>query len=88
VLQIFNLVEALFWAGVAVGVLVFSKRLPDKRRRIAYVAATVFLLFGLSDLVEIYTGAWWKPLWLLSWKGSCIVGLLACLIWYSRAKRQ
>jgi hypothetical protein len=88
VLKIFNLIEALLWAGVAAGVLIFSKRLADRRRRIAYVAAAAFLLFGVSDLVEIYTGAWWKPVWLLLWKAGCIAGLLTCLTWYWRAKRQ
>lgn len=31
-----------------------------------------FLAFGISDLVEEGTGAWWRPLWLLLLKSGCI----------------
>jgi hypothetical protein len=34
--------------------------------------------FGLSDLVESQTGAWWTPWWLFAWKALCVLGLLAC----------
>ena len=47
-------------------------------------AAATLTLFGLSDIVEIQTGAWWQPWWLLVWKGACISGLVLLLwIWYS-----
>jgi hypothetical protein len=88
VLTIFNFIEACFWAGVAVGVLIFSERLPDKRRRIAYVATAAFFLFGISDVVEIHTGAWWRPPWLLLLKGCCIIVLLACLASYLKVKNR
>jgi hypothetical protein len=83
-LEIFNLIEAFLWAGVAVGVLIFSKRLPDKRRRIAHFAAATFFLFGISDLVEIHTGAWWRPVWLFLWKGVCIGSLVVCWMRYRK----
>ena len=86
--RIFNFIEAGFWIIAAVGLLILSERLTGKLRRIAYVAVPAFFLFGVSDLIEIYTGAWWRPLWLLFLKGSCIVGLLICLIWYLKAKSQ
>ena len=86
--KIFNLLEAGLWISVAVALLILSKRLSDRQRRPAYVAAAAFFLFGVSDLIEIYTGAWWRPLWLLLWKGSCIVGLVTCLIWHLRARRK
>ena len=85
-LEIFNLIEALFWAGAAVGVLIFSKPLPDKRRKIAYFAAATFFLFGISDLVEIHTGAWWRPVWLLLFKGLCIGALTVCWMCYRKSR--
>jgi hypothetical protein len=86
VLKIFNLIEALLWAGVAAGVLIFSKRLADRRRRIAYVAAAAFFLFGISDILEVYTGAWWQPLWMLLLKGTCVLSLAACLVAYVKSR--
>jgi hypothetical protein len=37
----------------------------------------LFAFFGLSDLVEVTTGAWWRPWWLLAWKAACLLGLIA-----------
>jgi hypothetical protein len=37
----------------------------------------VFLTgFGISDIVEIFTGAWWKPASLLLMKAACLAGLV------------
>jgi hypothetical protein len=55
--------------------------------RLAIVASVLFLLFGLSDLVEAQTGAWWRPWWLLMWKGLCIVGLAGCYIKYRKLRK-
>ena len=30
------------------------------------------MAFGVSDFVEMATGAWWEPWWLLVWKGICV----------------
>gem|GEM_PF-3089523 len=46
-------------------------------------AASVFLaLFGVSDFVEVHTGAWWRPWWLLAWKGDCIFALAGIYVWW------
>ncbi|MEZ5941673.1 MAG: hypothetical protein R3C18_09790 [Planctomycetaceae bacterium] len=41
-------------------------------RRRTRILAIAFLLFSVSDVIEIQTGAWWKPVWLMLLKGSCI----------------
>ena len=33
-----------------------------------------FFAFGISDFVEIHTGAWYRPWWLLAWKATCVAG--------------
>ena len=66
------------------------RRFPHRRaklnkgivRKDALIAACVFAIFGCSDMVEATTGAWWRPWWLLVWKGLCILALLILTIRY------
>ena len=80
----FNFWEAWLWFACA-GVLAL-RALPAGRphRQLSVYAALAFLLFGLSDLVEIRTGAWWRPWWLLTWKGACLVAFAALYYAYRR----
>lgn len=43
-----------------------------------------FAVFGVSDLIESETGAWWRPWWLFGMKAACVLGFL--LAW--RANRR
>jgi hypothetical protein len=52
------------------------------------VAAVTLVLFGISDVVEVETGAWYRPWWLLVWKGVCVMVLGYLLITYIREKRR
>jgi hypothetical protein len=65
-----NLAEAALWGVIAVVVLF--------RRSIELRSAWAGLLvaFGVSDLVESTSGAWYDPWWLLLWKAACIFGFL------------
>jgi hypothetical protein len=81
-----NAVEAVVWFILAVVVFVAGARHADIRRN-AWTASAALVLFGFSDLVEIRTGAWWRPWWLLVWKGSCIAAFIVLLwIWSRRRK--
>jgi hypothetical protein len=70
---IFNLCEGLLWSGIGIG---FAVALSRKRQNPDLMLATalLFLAFGISDFVEITTGGWYKPWWLMLWKASCLVG--------------
>jgi len=90
--QISNYIEAGLWISIGVGFAIAAVR----RKGIAYtgsgrskcrIAAVHFILFGLSDLVEAHTGAWYRPLWLLLWKGACLVGFSILLLLYFREHR-
>lgn len=73
-LATFNLVEAAIWALFGVILLgAAARRRPGWRH--AVVAGAAFLAFGASDLVEVRTGTWWRPWWLLAWKAGCVVVL-------------
>jgi hypothetical protein len=82
-LAIFNSLEAVFW--MTVGVFVWRKsRFSPSHRRLGWIAANWFVLFGISDVFEVYTGAWWRPLPLLIFKGICVIVLITCGIVYRR----
>ena len=79
-----NALEVALWSLIALAFFIAAFRHPQSRKSLL-IASLAFLLFGLSDLVEIYTGAWWSPWWLLVWKALCLIVLLALWISYRRA---
>lgn len=48
-----------------------TRVLPLCRGR-ALVLGIGLVMFGISDFVEMASGAWWEPWWLLVWKGICV----------------
>ena len=80
-----NLVEGIFWSGV--GLCFAISMLAPPVRWDKAVAAATFILFGLSDFVEMHTGAWWRPWWLLAWKATC-VAVMGALLWRYTVRRQ
>lgn len=90
VFSCFNLLEGFFWLAVAAGLSFAARRgrgSPGDRRSAvaAHLAAGFFALFGISDFIEISTGAWWRPWWLLGWKALCIGGLAVLYVRHVRA---
>ena len=70
-----NRLEAGLWIVVALAMTVAAVRRRHVRRE-CMIGAIAFALFGISDLVETTTGAWWRPWWLLAWKAACLVAFL------------
>ena len=85
---LYNALEVLLWGGCAVAVLVRSRTAGPSIRRIGLVAGIAFLLFAVSDLIEIRTGAWWRPWPLLLLKASCVCVLLWCLLSYTKINKR
>jgi hypothetical protein len=85
--QRFNCIEALWWIGLGVTVLILALKRTAKKV-ILFFGATILILFGISDFIEIQTGVWWKPLWLLMWKAGCIIIGISCMIFYFKKGRQ
>jgi hypothetical protein len=81
-----NYFECVFWCAIGVG---FGLRavLRSDHRPSVIVAGGTFVIFGLSDFVEAHTGAWWRPWWLLAWKGLCLLVFLILLVRYARERR-
>ena len=83
----FNLVEAFIWIGIGI-VLLWKSRSFERVRSPAILAGVTFILFGVSDFIEIRTGSWFEPVWLLSWNVACVASLVSCLIWYWAIRRK
>jgi hypothetical protein len=79
-LDIFNACEAVLWMVVAIAVAVRYVRrgTASRTRRVAIVTAVFLVLFGVSDVIEMQTGAWWRPPGLLALKAFCLIGLVVC----------
>lgn len=79
----FNLAEGMFW--ILLG-LVFLVVMACRRRDFDLMTAAglLFVAFGLSDFVEVQTGGWYKPWWLLTWKASNLAGLLGVYLLFRR----
>jgi hypothetical protein len=76
--QWFNFGEALWWMALA-AVLLFRARIPSRSRMSALAASAWFFLFGISDLIEIHTRAWFRPWPLLLFKTACVLALVLLL---------
>jgi phosphoglycerol transferase MdoB-like AlkP superfamily enzyme len=71
--KIANRIEAGIWFSVALLLLVKALKAMGRVRRILLILSATFVVFGISDLIEAETGAWWQPLWLLLMKGACLI---------------
>jgi hypothetical protein len=71
-----NYIEGVFWMTVGIVLGIAGRKKHVAYKKLSLFACAVFITFGISDLVEAQTGAWWRPLWLLGWKGLCIIGLI------------
>jgi hypothetical protein len=83
-----NYIEGGFWILIGI-VLGFAGRKANPAfQKLSRFASGVFILFGASDWVEAQTGAWWRPIWLLVWKGLCLITLAFCYWKYRRIRKD
>jgi hypothetical protein len=84
----FNLIEAGFWFAVAIFLVLQSLRRERRFRRVLGWLSASFFVFGVSDLIEAQTGAWWRPVWLLLIKGVCLAAFVLGFRAYYKIKRS
>jgi hypothetical protein len=77
---VFNYAEAAFWWLLSLLFLVRAVRGEHRWRQDQFILAIAFAGFGLSDLIEVGTGAWWRPWWLLALKTVCLLAIVR-LLW-------
>lgn len=85
--ELFNLAEAGLWFVFAGVFAALALRAQGPLRRLCGWLVPAFFAFGLSDIIEAQTGAWWRPWWLLVLKGGCICAFLYGARTYRRIKR-
>lgn len=78
---VFNEAEAGLWFVIAF-VLALRLRMGRPWR---WLLPLAFAVFGVSDLIEVQTGAWWDPWWLLVMKAACV---LVFLLAFRERRRQ
>lgn len=65
-----NYAEACLWTALGIAAIV-------KRNSTAGVMlGGALLTFGVSDVIEANTGAWYEPWWLLVMKAVCVLFIL------------
>lgn len=76
------------WILIALVILykTYSTRL--KERKNALIASFSFIIFGISDFIEMQTGAWYKPTSLLITKAACVITFAFCLRSYLKTKSR
>ena len=85
--KVFNLVEGVIWIAIGIA-LIWKSRSLERARSPAILAGVTFILFAVSDFIEIRTGSWYQPAWLLLWNVTCVASLVSCLIWYLALRRK
>ena len=86
--RIFNGLEAGLWFAIAIGCCVGVVRCPDSCKKTLLVAAPTFLIFGVSDVLEILTAGAGMPWWLWAIKTFCVLCLTGCYLSYRRIRSQ
>lgn len=88
--QLANTLEALLWWTLAAVLLFAARSRPSWPRSTLRLTVLTLIAFGLSDLVETQTGAWYHPWWLLLWKSTCVALLLysALKLYQAREKSR
>jgi len=82
---VFNGIEGAFCMIIGIGFFTAFLR-KRKDRDLLLTAALLFLGFGASDFVEIGTGAWYRPWWLLTWKASTVLALAIMYTLYRKRR--
>lgn len=86
--QVLNLVEAGLWIVLGLIAAWQAARRRSAIRRDLLLLAVALVAFGISDIVETRTGAWYRPWWLLLWKAACLAVMLALLVRHVRRRRR
>ncbi len=83
-LATFNYIESGLWFVFALIMQFHVYRVGTEHKlfKVTCMASLAFLLFGISDVIEAQTGAWWHPFGLLLLKVGCVLTLAGCYVWY------
>ncbi|MFH1708955.1 MAG: hypothetical protein ABIF71_13705 [Planctomycetota bacterium] len=83
---LYNRIEIVLWA--VIGIVFLVRALRPEFRRLKLIAAATFFLFAVSEVIELRTGAWWKPWWLFALKAGCVICMFICFLRYVRLNKR
>jgi len=75
----FNVIEAGIWITMAGWLLFLALRRRSSLKKTFLVFSVTLFFFGISDLIETQTGAWYKPFSLFMLKAVCVLFIASCL---------
>ena len=85
--QAFNFFEGILCT--LIGILFAWRAVRQNEYRGLQIGASVsFLLFGISDFIEMRTGAWYSPWSLFVLKAACVLSFLILLRVYMNTKKK
>ena len=85
--QAFNFFEGILWT--LIGILFAWRAVRQNEYRGLQIGASVsFLLFGISDFIEMRTGAWYSPWSRFVLKAACVLSFLILLRVYMNTKKK
>lgn len=80
-----NYTEAAFWILFGFAIVVVGLRSDPRWHRLALGSAFVFVLFGVTDVLEVMADAiWGLPLWLWVLKGVTGLGIVISVVLFLR----
>ena len=84
IVLLYNYTEIFIWLAFSLVFWVPAFSRGEKHRWFCVIGGLAFMCASASELVEAYTGAWWRPWWLLVWKASFSVVFVLMFRWYVR----
>jgi len=75
----FNVIEAIIWFALATWLLCLGLKTRSHLKRTFLVFSVTLYVFGISDIIETQTGAWYRPLGLFLLKVVCVFFISGCL---------
>jgi len=83
-----NQFEAALWFAISAVLLFKWGTFKSRPRPFSLSLPFAFAVFGVSDVIESHTGAWWDPWWLLVMKAGCVIVFFLAWRKYRRSKRK
>ena len=83
---VFNILEAIFW--FVLGLLIYMKTKEERYYSLKIMTSTTLIVFGVTDLIEVKTGGWDRPIGLLVLNSICVLSLIGCFVKYKSIKRK
>ena len=76
----FNVVEAGVWLAISMRFLLYGLKRKTTLKKAFVVFSITLFFFGLSDVIETQTGAWYRPWTLLLLNAVCVLLISGCMI--------